>query len=301
MVPFAARGPLQPVAQDARGDGAVFAERGAISADFFSALGVSMRAGRAFADREPSAMRTAIVNEALAGRLFADRSPVGARVWIGSTAYDIVGVVSNYSNNPLQPPESAPRIFMPLPPESADQRRLYFIIRAAGDPAALVQTVRREVRDAAIGNVVISGTVDQTIRVASQEIMIGTAPLFPLISIGMLLTMAGIYGVLAFAVTRRARELAVRVALGATGQDLVRLITTHTLRLVAVGAGLGVGLTFVLSRLLRAAGGAGSIFDPAVTAFVVPVLVVAAIGIVATWIPARRASAIDPVALLRSM
>ena len=122
----------------------------------------------------------------------------------------------------------------------------------------------------------------------------------PLISIGVLLTAAGIYGVLAFAVARRSRELAVRVAMGADRHDLVRLVTLHTLRLVGIGVFLGLGVTFILSRIMRASGGAGSVFDPMPIAFIVPALMIAVLGVAAAWLPARRASAIDPVVLLRN-
>ena len=83
---------------------------------------------------------------------------------------------------------------------------------------------------------------------------------------------------LAFAITRRSRELAVRMAVGATSGDVVRLVTAHTVRLVGIGATLGIALTFGLSRVVRAAGGAGSIFDPALHVFVWPVLAVIVIG-----------------------
>ena len=105
---------------------------------------------------------------------------------------------------------------------------------------------------------------------------------------------------LAFAITRRSRELAVRMAVGATSADVVRLVTAHTLRLVGIGAALGIALTFGLSRVVRAVGGAGSIFDPALHVFVWPVVAVIVIGAIATWVPARRALRINPAVLLRS-
>ena len=117
----------------------------------------------------------------------------------------------------------------------------------------------------------------------------------------MLLTVAGIYGVLAFAIARRSRELAVRIAVGATGRDLVRLVSAHTLRLVGVGATAGIAVTFGLSRIVRTSGGAGSIWDPGPEAFVIPVLIVIVIGAAATWIPSRRALRINPAELLRTI
>jgi putative ABC transport system permease protein len=116
----------------------------------------------------------------------------------------------------------------------------------------------------------------------------------------MLLTMAGIYGVLAFAVTRRSRELAVRMAIGATGRDVVQLVAAHSVRLVMTGALVGVGVMWGLTRLLRASGGAGSAFDPTWIAFVMPFAIVAVIAALATWLPSRRARRIDPAVLLRA-
>jgi ABC-type antimicrobial peptide transport system permease subunit len=116
----------------------------------------------------------------------------------------------------------------------------------------------------------------------------------------LLLTAAGIYGVLAFAVTRRARELAVRLAIGATDRDVIRLITIHTSRLVGIGALIGVAITFGLSRIVRAGGGAGTIYDPRLLAFVLPVLILIVIGLLASWIPSRRALKINPAIVLRT-
>jgi len=297
----ASRTSRQPVTADATGSEPASAERGEISAGFFSALGVRMRAGRPFSRSDSSASRTAIVNETLAARLFQGRDPIGARIWIAKVPYDIVGVVADYASSPLRAGSPEPRVFVPLAFDSKDVRRLNFIVRAEGDPGALVQTVRREVREVAAGTVVPNAeTVDQMIEVMGQEMMLGTAPFFPLVTIGMLLTAAGIYGVLAFAIARRSRELAVRVAVGASASDVVRLVTAHTIRLIAAGSTLGLVLMFGLSRVVRAGGGAGSIWDPGLHAFVLPVLVVVAVGAIATWIPSRRALKIDPVVLLRT-
>ena len=114
----------------------------------------------------------------------------------------------------------------------------------------------------------------------------------------MLLTAAGIYGVLAFAVSRRATELAVRMAVGATGRDLLRLVAAHSLRMLAVGTAIGIALTFALTRVAQ---GRGGVFDsPGWQAFVVPMLLILVIGTIATLIPMRRALKINPTTLLRT-
>jgi predicted permease len=298
---YVVRGERVQVSGDSTGANAVGSYQTNIGPDFFSALGVKMRSGRPFSTQESpsSGSRVAIVNQALVRRLAQGDTP--ARIWIGTMSYDVIGVVSDYASNPMHTYEIDPRVFLPLPESSKTTPRLDFLIRATGDPGPLTQTVRQEIREALTGTVVTSAsTADQLLTVIGQEILVGTAPLFPLIVIGMLLTTAGIYGVLAFAVTRRSRELAVRVAVGADRWDLVRLVSTQSLKLVGVGCTFGIGLTFALSRVVRASGGAGSIWDPAWQAFIAPLLIIAIIGVFATWLPSRRAMRINPAALLRT-
>lgn len=300
VLPFASRGTQHAVAVDATGVDAIVAGQTGITGRFFDVLGVPMHAGRTFSDRD-SASRAVIVNESLAKRLFPNRSPVGSQIWIEQSPFDVVGVVADYASNPMRQGTTDAAVFLPLPVESGEATRVSFVIRAQGDPAPLVQAVRREVREALVGTAVTTAyTIDQILDVAGQEILMGTAPLFPLIAIGMLLTTAGIYGVLAFAITRRSRELALRVAVGAGARDLIRLVVAHTARLLVTGSLVGIAITFGLSRLVRAGGGAGSIYDPPVHAFIVPVLIVMVIGALATWIPSRRVLEIDPVVLLRT-
>jgi ABC-type antimicrobial peptide transport system permease subunit len=192
-------------------------------------------------------------------------------------------------------------VFVPFSTDPKAITAVRFLIRGDGDPSSLVQPVRRTLRDSAVGLVLTGGyTMDSIRTVQGQEMLLGTAPLFPLIVIGMLLTSSGIYGVLAFAVSRRARELAVRVAIGADRGKQVRLVLSRSLRLLTVGSICGVALTFGLSRLVRAAGGAGTIYDPPWPAFVLPVVLVFVVGMVATWIPTRRALRIDPALLLKT-
>ena len=296
-IPFGDRGTRVRIAATPGGE-AIAADCAATSPSFLSVLGVTLRAGRGFAEGERDTARTVIVNEALAARLFPNGRQIGATVWIGNVPHSLVGVAADYSNHPLQPLSAVLRVYTPLP--ATPVKRIGFVVRSR-QPAPLVQPLRRELRDAAAGTVVSSlYTLDEITSIAGQEILVGTAPLVPLIIIGLLLTAAGVYGVLAFAVARRGRELAVRVAVGASGRDLVRLVTAHTLKLVGTGAGLGIGLTFALSRVVRAGGGGDSVYDPSLVAFAVPAIVIGALAFAAAWLPARRASAVDPVVLLRT-
>lgn len=299
-VPFGMSGARIDVSTAASGAAAVAVERAAVRGPFFAALGVPIMSGRALDDREAPEARTVVVNEGLARRLFPAGNALGATLWVASQPYDVVGIARDYTSNPFLQAGDQPRIFLPL---SADrtEARLQVIVRVAGDPAPLVQLLRREI-NRSVPDTAVSGatTFEQVMHAMGQEMLVATGPLFPLISIGTLLTMAGIYGVLAFAVSRRARELAVRAAIGAKPRALAWAVARHTVRLVMVGAGIGIALTYALSRIVRANGGAGGIYDPSLEAFTLPVFAIALVAFVATWLPARRAASIDPARLLRS-
>jgi predicted permease len=301
-VPYSEYGPLQPVSSDASGSNPIKAERALVGPEFFATLDVPIRAGRGFTYQDLPTSRVVITNETLARRLFRAGDAIGERLWIGETSYEIIGIVADYINAAFQGDDWMPKLYLPLTETRANLTRLPFLIRASGDPAVVARTLRRDVQAALPGNLVIyTTTIDRIIGIGGQELLVGTAPLAPLIATGMLLTAAGIYGVLAFAITRRSKELAVRVAIGATGRDLVWLVTSHTLRLVAIGTVLGIGITYGLMRVMRAAGGGGSVFDPRWPAFATPVLVVIVIGFLATWMPSRRVLKLNPAMLLRTL
>ncbi len=297
VVPLFSRGPQQRVATDAAGSNGMSAERVSIGLDFFATIDVPLLVGRDFTPQDTSAVsRATIVNAELAGRLWPGRDPIGAPLWIDGASYEVVGVVRGFTSSPLE--RLRPVFYRPVA-ETDAPARISFVVRAAGDPTVLVSPVRRRIRALARGEITASVfTIDQVMAVGAQEIRIGTYPLVPLISTGMLLTAAGVYGVLAFAIVRRSRELAVRVAVGATSSDLLWLVVGHSGQLVIGGTLFGVAAAFGLTRLVQ---GQGGVFDsPGWQAFVVPVAIIAVIGGLAAWIPSRRVLRIDPAALLRA-
>jgi putative ABC transport system permease protein len=299
-IPYFAYGPLEGVSADRSGSRSLRAERAAIGRNFFATLDIPLRAGRMFNSGDSSGTRTAIINEWLAARLFQGQDPIGQRLWLRGDPYEIVGVVTQYFNAALQPHERDPKVYVPLT-ESASVTEMEFLIRASADPGLLVNTLRQRVRNIAAGTVATNvNTIDEVVAIGGQEILVGTAPMLPLIATGMLLTAAGIYGVLAFAVARRSKELAVRIAIGATGRQVVRLVTMQSLHLTGIGIAVGVGATFAMSRIVRASGGEGSFMDPTWPAFVIPVAIIGVIVTVATFVPSRRALRIDPASVLRT-
>jgi putative ABC transport system permease protein len=300
-MPFRGSGASRRVATDSAGGAEVPAEEASITPGFLSTLGVPLLAGRDFSPSDSTRTRMAIINEALAHQLFMRLDALGQRVFVGSDGYDVIGIVADYADDPLGPRHAAPKLFLPLRIDGTSAKRLLILVRAVSDPAPLLRPVRQAMRHASAGNTVASAfTYDQITEVMGEEMLVGTAPLVPLIAIGMVLTTAGIYGVLAFAISRRSRELAVRIAIGATVRDLIRLVMAQSAQLIVTGVALGVGLTFALSRIVRASGGGGSIYDPDWAAFVIPVLIIAAIGGLAALVPSRRAMRIHPAAVLRN-
>lgn len=303
-VPYIAIGTTQRVSSDPSASTPISVRGGAVGPSYFETLGVPMRAGRIFDQRDSQAGEpVAIVNDVLAGQLWPSASggavsvALGRQVFIEGRPHTVVGVVTGYAMTAIQPVR--PSVFTPFAQLADIPHRAEFIVRATGDAAPLTQTIRREV-DAMGGGVVVAGvnTVEQIKTIIGQELIAGTFPLFPLIATGMLLTAAGIYGVLAFAVSRRATELAVRVAIGATTRDLLKLVALHSIGMLGLGTGIGVALTFALTRLSQ---GRGGVFDsPGWQAFVVPILMIFVVGAIATLIPMRRAVKINPSSLLRS-
>jgi predicted permease len=287
------------VAQDRGGSNSMMAEKAIVSSDFWKTLGIPIRTGRGFSAEEdrPNAESVVIVNEALAERMWPGRNPLGMQLWMEGRSFDVVGVAAEYKNVPLSLPP--PAFYLPTSAELSPLTHMTFYVRAAGNPADLLQVVRSEIRGVAVDHVV-SGvfTLQSVIDVIGLEILTAVYPMTPLIATGLLLSAAGIYGVLAFAVARRSREFAIRVAVGATAAQLVRLVAALSMRLVGFGILLGIGTTFALSRFIQ---GQGGVFDsPRSNVFFVPMIIVITIGLLATWLPARRALSTNPATLLRT-
>jgi hypothetical protein len=297
-VPLSAWGDVQEVATDAAGSNSARGDRALVSPDFFATLGVSIRQGRPFtgADTEASAP-VVIINEILRRRLLSNGDVVGRYMWNGNSAYQIVGVAADYADLPLGRPK--PRFYFPITQHAGAVKRVEFVVRTAGNPASMVRNIRSEIRgDFPMDVLSATHTLDSTIEMAGREILSVVYPMVLLIAIATLLMAAGIYSVLAFAVTLRSKELAVRVAIGATRMHILRFVAIHSLRLVTFGVVLGTGATFAVTRVAQ---GAGGVFDsPGWRAFIIPVLIVVGVGALATWVPSRRALSINPAELLRT-
>ena len=272
--------------------------------DYTKSIGVPLLEGRSWTDADRAAdWSVALVNREAARRYWPSGSPVGARITPldetgrpSAAAIDVIGVVDNVLGSELSEPPP-PRIYRPLP-STRPLASVAFAIRTSGDAAALGPAVRgalrEQDRDLAVSDV----------RPASRQLE-GTMRTYTLIvsmfvgfaAIGFVVAIAGVYGVTAFSVGQRRHEIGVRMALGATGGDVMRLVAVRSLRLIAIGAAAGIGLGWTIGLTMRNVLFGVGVADPITYTTVLAVVAIAA-G-VATGIPARRAVAIDPMAVLK--
>jgi putative ABC transport system permease protein len=275
-----------------------------VTPEYFQAIRIPLRRGRHFTGQDRrGGVGAAIVNEAFAARYFPNEDPVGQYVSnIGANQnegdpvrWEIVGVVGDVHHSSLTK-AATPEIYLPYRQNSWGWGN--FFVRTAGDPAALTRgfaaAVRSGDKTVALTNVqpltqAISDTVAQTrfytILFASFGMM------------GLLLTLTGIYGVISYTVAQQTHEIGVRMALGARGLDVLRLVVGHGMALAVAGVVLGLvgafGLTRLMANLLFGVGPA----DPAVYALVSLLLLAAALA--ACLVPALRATKVDPMVALR--
>ena len=267
-----------------------------VSADYFRAMGIPLRAGRGFtaADRE-DAPPVWIVNEAFAKKYFPNESPVGKVLRMGPAAIQIIGVVGDFRQKSLSEP-AEPTAYIHYPQNM--RAGLSLAIRTTGDPLRYANAVREAIwsvdRDQTITSVeplsaIVGGAVARPRLLASLLLLFGI--------MGLTLGALGIYGVLAYAVSQRRQEIGVRVALGASPRSVLRLVVGQGMGLAVAGVVAGIAGAFVLTRLMSAVLFEVQATDPATFALVVVVLLGAAL--IASWLPARRALRIDPVQALR--
>ncbi len=268
-----------------------------VGTNYFNTMGIPFVAGRDFnaQDREGGPL-VVIVNEELARRYYSGNA-VGKRLQIGTNTpfIEIVGVVRTVKYRSLRE-DPLPFIYIPLSQEY--QPGMTLMVRAAGDPALLAGTVRNEVRD--INKDVTMFSVQTMSRHISDQIA-GNRMVAVLLSIfgggALLLAAIGIYGVVSYSVAQRTHEIGIRLALGAEQRDILKLIVGQGMVLVLIGAGIGLLLAFGVTRVLQGALFGVSATDP--MTFTVVLLVLVGVALLACYLPARRATKVDPLVALR--
>jgi len=282
------------------------AHMNSVTPGYFSALRVPLIEGRLLDQRDGvDAPNTVVVNQAFVRRFFANEDPIGKRFEAGlgprahggsgPQTWTIVGVVGDMKQKGLasetEPEAVASALQWP-------RFQMALVLRTSLDPLSLVSAVRAQVKELD-KNLPLYGvqTMDEVLakEVATQRFNAGALVGFA--ALAVLLAAVGIYGVMAYAVGQRTREIGVRMALGAERGRVLRMVLNEGLRLALLGVVLGVIAAFALTRLMTSLLFGVKASDPAT--FVVVTLALVAVALAACWIPARRATRVDPVVALR--
>jgi predicted permease len=266
---------------------------------YFETMGVSILRGRGFlASDSADAPRVAVVNERFAKHYWPAGDAVGKHIRLDSpngTPVEIVGVAQTIKYQSMESPVDF--VYMPLAQHPV--ARMVLLLRSKGDPLQLVQPVKDVVRS-------IDPNMPMLQTRAYEEFYLNQAVYGPRIAIdlvgcmggvGLLLTIAGLYGLVAYNVSRRTREIGIRVALGAGGRDVLRLVLGKGLVLVGIGTAIGLAMGFAVEQLMNS-----MLFDSGgvdILAYVVVVPTLLLVTMLAAYVPARRASRIEPTQALR--
>jgi predicted permease len=271
----------------------------AVSPSFFRAMDIPLLAGRAFTDEDRDGPKAVVVNKTFADRCLDGRNAVGATFFWGDrkALYQIVGVVAATKNMTIGEPDE-PQLYQPLAQVDGDRPQIQFVLRSATPPVAQLEAVRRVLRRIEPGAGIEVGTMYSSIGLAFLPSQIGAVLMGGIGILGLLLAAIGLYGVTAYSVASRTREIGIRVAIGATRTRVARLVLTEAAKLLLAGSAAGLLLAFFVTKPLAMffvpGLGAG---DPWSFAAVAGVL--AGTGIVATFGPVRRALRVDPATSLR--
>ena len=270
-----------------------------VGTDYFKTFGIALLRGRDFSavDQEDSP-RVAIVNQAMARLLWPDSNPMGQRFHLESLdgpSYEIVGVARDYKVHTVG---EAPRPYLHLARSQLYSSGTNLVARTRGDAAQLVATLRREMLALDPDLVFLeSRTMLDKLAISLFPVRTGATLLAISAILALLLAAVGLYGVIAYSVSRRTREIGIRMALGARSWAVVRLVLRQGLVLALIGIGVGLVLASAASRVLSGLlYGVGAI-DP--LAFASAALLLLAVALLANYIPARRAARVDPMIALR--
>lgn len=269
-----------------------------VSPDYFAAMRIRLVKGRLFTERDGrGAPNVAIINEAMARRYFPGRNPVGRHIKIGGrdTWREIVGVVRDVKHVRLDA-AAAPQMYEPFPYRPIPI--LAFVVRTAGNPMQFAVPVKRAVAEVDKDQPV-SKLLTMEAAVARSIARRRFSMLLLAIAAGVILVLAaaGLYGVAAHAVAGRTREIGLRMALGATGGDIARTVLAKGLASVAMGLAAGLAASVAVARLLQHLLFGITATDAPTYAAATGVLLAAVM--IAMWIPARRATRVDPIRALR--
>ena len=275
------------------------AEFASVTPEYFRTLEIPLISGRNFTDADiVSAQRVALIDETLARRYWPGEDPIGKQFKGGppnAPWISIIGVVATIKSDGFDAP-AAPHIYSPLYQNPGVASAIY--LRTAGDPATLGDLVRHEVQSVDPGIPVFAvRTLNEVVSRSLADRRFALVILAVFAAVALLLASIGIYGVMAYTFSRRTHEIGVRVALGAQRSDILRMALGEGMILVAVGLGAGLIGAAILTRFLRSMLFSVTPTDPVTFASIAALL--AAVALLACFIPARRATQVDPLVALR--
>jgi len=274
-----------------------------IDAGYFRTMGIPLLAGRDFTEQDTAAApKVAIVSERVARDYFPGGSieALGRRVRLDDRGdwLTVVGVVADVRQRGLDQ-DVKPMIYAPFQQDRSGFVRFVSFVARTAVPTGVAEGIRAEIRRAA-PDLPIQGTVtmDEAVAASVAQPRFRTVLLGLFATAAMLIASCGLYGLMAYAVTERRREIGVRMALGATSRDVLRLVLTRALRIVLAGLVVGLAGAAGVTRVLQTFLFGVTPTDPLV--FTAVTLLLLAVGLMAAWMPARRATRIDPWAALRA-
>jgi putative ABC transport system permease protein len=272
-----------------------------VTPNHFRTLGIQLIAGRDFTERDNTeASPVVIISEQMARRYWPNENPIGKRVTLGLPRPDnpwstIVGVVRDVRR---RTDESKPEPDWYLPYFRQPSRDMYLFVRAASDPASLASAVREQVREIDREQPVTEvRTMNEVVAATTASRRFNTLALGVFAAVALILAALGVYGVISYSVTQRTQEIGVRMALGARGRDVLRLVVRQAMALVAIGVVIGLIAAIAFTRVMKSLLFEVSVTDP--LTFAAISLLLAVIALLACWIPARRAAKADPMIALR--
>src|SRR5262245_39593259 len=266
-----------------------------ISPNYFHTMNIPLVAGRTFTESDTStAPHVAIVNEAFARRYLSGLTPLGQKLLRGEATEEIVGVVSDFRNEDLQT-ESEPEIYFP---HAQNGWGGTLVVRTRVQPESLTASVQRAIwqveKNAAPSRVMTMKQLLSDVTARPRFILL-LLSVFGLVA--LLLTGVGVYGVLAYTVAQDTREIGIRMALGAETRDVLKLVVGHGMVLALTGVVIGLGGALSLTRLLNTLLFGVSATDPLTFAMISVLLIF--VALLACYIPARRATKVDPMIAVR--
>ncbi len=267
-----------------------------VTAGYFRTMGMSLVGGRDFNERDAGgAADVVIVNEAMARRLWPGRSPIGERFKVGRREVEIIGVARSSKYRTVQE-EYRPVMYMPLMQSYEPQMVLH--VRTATEPVGLLTGVRREVRQLDQNLAVFDvKTLDRHLddSLWPERTLSTLGGIFGLLALG--LAMIGLYGVISYAFAQRTREIGIRLALGAQTSDVLWMVLGEGVKFTLIGVAIGLCGAWAATRMLASFLFGVSATDP--LTFISASLILIAVALVACYLPARRATKVDPMVALR--